>query len=216
MMNAAPLAMELMKARPKERSDMILEPLHVMITMAMLGFCPEGTKLTIVSNLLHLQKPTWTQGIRRWYQQDTKEDLYYLFHAIRRYYKWYKKQDNEIFNYILQLSKNGIKKLIITYSSIEKKSILHTLSLYKNILNLDIPDLFNDADENTLTIDNVFESITTIYDQKLLMIIFSLFKLMEATDNSQEDIDSYLRGMRHTMAPINRKIQQWITERLTF
>jgi len=85
MMNAAPLAMELLKAKPKERSDMILEPLHVIIKIAMLGFCPEGTKLTISANLLYLQKPTWTQGVTRWYQQDTKEDLYYLFHAIRRY-----------------------------------------------------------------------------------------------------------------------------------
>ena len=215
MMNAAPLAMELLKAKPKERSDMILEPLHVIIKIAMLGFCPEGTKLTISANLLYLQKPTWTQGVTRWYQQDTKEDLYYLFHAIRRYYKWYKKEDNEIFNYILELAKKGISKLIRTYSSVDKKSILHTLSLYKNILNIDNPELFNDADEDTVTIDNVFENITKVYEQKTLMIAFSTFKLMEETEN-QEDIQSYLRGLRYILKPINCKIQRWITERLTF
>jgi len=215
MMNAAPLAMELLKAKPKERSDMILEPLHVIIKIAMLGFCPEGTKLTISANLLYLQKPTWTQGVTRWYQQDTKEDLYYLFHAIRRYYKWYKKEDNEIFNYILELAKKGISKLIRTYSSVDKKSILHTLSLYKNILNIDNPELFNDADEDTVTIDNVFENITKVYEQKTLMIAFSTFKLMEETEN-QEDIQSYLRGLRYILKPIDCKIQRWITERLTF
>ncbi len=215
MMNAAPLAMELLKAKPKERSDMILEPLHVIIKIAMLGFCPEGTKLTISANLLYLQKPTWTQGVTRWYQQDTKEDLYYLFHAIRRYYKWYKKEDNEIFNYILELAKKGISKLIRTYSSVDKKSILHTLSLYKNILNIDNPELFNDADEDTVTIDNVFENITKVYEQKTLMIAFSTFKLMEETEN-QEDIQSYLRGLRYILKPVDCKIQRWITERLTF
>ena len=215
MMNAAPLAMELLKAKPKERSDMILEPLHVIIKIAMLGFCPEGTKLTISANLLYLQKPTWTQGVTRWYQQDTKEDLYYLFHAIRRYYKWYKKEDNEIFNYILELAKKGISKLIRTYSSVDKKSILHTLSLYKNILNIDNPELFNDTDEDTVTIDNVFENITKVYEQKTLMIAFSTFKLMEETEN-QEDIQSYLRGLRYILKPIDCKIQRWITERLTF
>ena len=215
MTSTAPVALELLKSKPKENSDMILEPLQMMIGMAMLGFSPEGTKLTIISNLLHLQKPAWTQGIQRWYHQDTKEDLYYLFHAIRRYYKWYKKRDNEIFNYILELAKNGIKKLISTYSTVNKKSILHTLSLYKNILQLDIPDLFNDADENTLTIDNVFENITEIYDQKLLMAVFTLFKLIE-TATTQEDVDSYLRGLRYSLEPTNRRIQRWITERLVF
>ena len=215
MMNAAPLAMELLKAKPKERSDMILEPLHVIIKIAMLGFCPEGTKLTISANLLYLQKPTWTQGVTRWYQQDTKEDLYYLFHAIRRYYKWYKQKDNEIFNYILELAKKGISKLIRTYSSVDKKSILHTLSLYKNILNIDNPELFNDTDEDTVTIDNVFENITKVYEQKTLMIAFSTFKLMAETEN-QEDIQSYLRGLRYILKPVDCKIQRWITERLTF
>ena len=215
MMNAAPIAMELLKSKPKERSDMILEPLHVMITIAMLGFCPAGTKLTIASNLLYIQKPNWSQGMLRWYQQDTKEDLYYLFHAIRRYYKWYKKQDSEIFDYILELSKKGIKKLITTYSSVDKKSILHTLSLYQNILNLDIPDLFKDTDENTLTLDNVFEGITDVYNKKLLMIVFSLFKMLEEAE-TPEAVTAYLRALRYTLVPTNRKIQQWITERLTF
>ena len=215
MMNAAPLAMELLKAKPKERSDMILEPLHVVIGIAMLGFCPQGTKLTIGGNLLYLQKPTWTQGIRRWYHQDTKDDLYYLFHAIRRYYKWYKEEDDEIFNYILELSKKGIQKLMDTYSSQDKKSIQHTLALYKNMLNLNIPDLFKDTDDDTVTIDKVFQNITEIYDKKTLIIIFSTFKLLEGA-TSEEDIQSYLRALRHIMMPINRRIQTWMAERMSF
>ena len=212
---AAPLAMELLKAKPKERSDMILEPLHVIIGIAMLGFCPQGTKLTIGGNLLYLQKPTWTQGMRRWYYQDTKDDLYYLFHAIRRYYKWYKEKDDEIFNYILELSKRGIQKLMDTYSSHENKSIQHTLALYKNMLNLNIPDLFKDTDDDTVTIDEVFQNITEIYDKKTLIIIFSIFKLLEAA-TSKEDIQSYLMALRHIMMPINRRIQIWMAERMSF
>ena len=216
MMNvAAPLAMELLKAKPKERSDMILEPLHVIIGIAMLGFCPQGTKLTIGGNLLYLQKPTWTQGMRRWYYQDTKDDLFYLFHAIRRYYKWYKEKDDEIFNYILELSKIGIQKLMDTYSGLDKKSIQHTLALYKNMLNLNIPDLFKDTDDDTVTIDEVFQNITEIYDKKTLIIIFSIFKLLEAA-TSKEDIQSYLMALRHIMMPINRRIQIWMAERMSF
>ena len=75
----------------KERSDMILEPLQVMIQLALLCFCPVGTKVSVRDNILHLQQPAYLQGAVRWWNNDNKDELYYLFHAIRRYYKWYKR-----------------------------------------------------------------------------------------------------------------------------
>ena len=40
----------------KERSDMILEPLQVMVQLGLLSFCPIGTKVSVSENLLHLQQ----------------------------------------------------------------------------------------------------------------------------------------------------------------
>ena len=77
----------------KERSDMILEPLQVMIQLALLSHCPIGTKVSVSDNILQLHHPTMYQGLWRWYNSDSKDDLYYLFHAIRRYYKWYKSDE---------------------------------------------------------------------------------------------------------------------------
>ena len=42
----------------KERSDMILEPLQVMIQLALLYFCPVGTKVSVSENILHLHQKT--------------------------------------------------------------------------------------------------------------------------------------------------------------
>ena len=70
----------------KEKSDMILEPLQVMIQLALLSHSPIGTKLSISDNLLHVQEPNWSQGMLRWYMNDNKDDLYYLFQAIRLLY----------------------------------------------------------------------------------------------------------------------------------
>ena len=84
----------------KEQQHMILEPLQVMINLALLNYCPIGTKISISNNNLHLQQPTYVQGVVRWWNKDTKDDLYYLFHAIRRYYLWYKSQEDKRFNYI--------------------------------------------------------------------------------------------------------------------
>ena len=120
----------------KERSDMILEPLQVMINLALLNYCPIGTKISISNNNLHLQQPTYVQGVVRWWNKDTKDDLYYLFHAIRRYYLWYKTKEDKRFDYILQTAIKGISKLIETYSASNQHSITHTLSL--NILAIEL------------------------------------------------------------------------------
>ena len=38
----------------KERQDMILEPLQVMIQLSLVSFCPLGTKVSISNNILHI------------------------------------------------------------------------------------------------------------------------------------------------------------------
>ena len=216
-MHAAPVAIELLKGKPtKEQADLILEPLQVMINLAVLGFCPIGTKININNNMLYLHQPTFTQGLWRWWEGDSKDDLYYLFHAIRRYYKWYKNEDNKIYNYILDLAKTGIKNLIKTYQKADKKSILHTLSLYNNILDLDTPDLFKTDGEDTesITIDNVFKNVTALYDKKTLVIVFKLLQLMTECDN-EIYITQYISGLNSILKPTNRNIRNWIQSNLT-
>lgn len=217
---AAGLAIEILKNnRTREKADMILEPLQVMITLAILGFSPIGTKVNIHENTLYLHEPSLWQGAWRWYEGDSKDDLYYLFHAIRRFYKWYKNKDNEIYDYILLLAKEGISKLIQTYKNADKQSILHTLSLYKNILDLNTPELFKtdegeEDNQNTISIDQVFSKVTTIYNKKLLIIIFSTLKILENSTSSSAKND-YICGLRCMMKPTESTIRTWIQTNLT-
>ena len=83
-----------------------------------------------------LNQPSYTQGLIRWWNNDKKQDIHYLFHAIRRYFIWYKTQDHKIFNFILEKAIIGLNKLIETYKKCDERSILQTLSLYKNVLEL--------------------------------------------------------------------------------
>ena len=119
--------MDLIKSHPKEKIDMILEPLQVLTQLAVLSFLPVGTKISISNNILNLQQPTMFQGVMRWYKNDNKDDLYYLFHAIRRYYKWYKNKEDPVYSRILQLAIAGITRLIDTYNRTNATTITHTL-----------------------------------------------------------------------------------------
>ena len=217
MNSFATVAFELLKGKStKEQTDMILEPLQVLITLAVLGFCPIGTKINIHQNMLYIHKPTIVQGLRRWWEGDSKDDLYYLFHAIRRFYKWYKNENNKIYDHILLLAKEGIKNLIKTYQKADKKSILHTLSLYSNILDLDTPDLFKTGvdDQESITIDQVFKSVIELYDKRVLVSTFNILKLMTDCDN-ELFLNNYIDGLNIILLPTNHAIRNWIQANLT-
>tara|TARA_Y100000591_G_C21793903_1_gene678205 strand:- start:330 stop:953 length:624 start_codon:yes stop_codon:yes gene_type:complete len=206
--------MDIIKSHPKEKIDMIIEPLQVLTQLAILSFLPVGTKISISNNILYLQQPTLLQGVVRWYQQDNKDDLFYLFHAIRRYYKWYKNREDEVFAQILKLAINGIKKLMETYNKVGNTTITHTLNLYKNILEQESDELFKDDSENSVSVDDVFENITELYDRKLLVVLYSVFQIMSEEDN-EANIKMYVQGLDNLLKPTQYKIRKWIVDHLT-
>ena len=127
--------------RKKERFETILEPLQAILQIALLSFYPVGTKITIQNNILTLQPPAYSQSMLRWYNNDTKEDLYFLFNVFHRFKKFYAncKQDDGSVQHRLhvlltELAKTGINKLIRTYGQTDKPHILQTLTMYKFIL----------------------------------------------------------------------------------
>ena len=135
--------------RKKERFETILEPMQAILQIALLSFHPVGTKLTIQNNILMLQPPTYSQSMARWYNNDTKEDLYFLFNVFHRFKKFYahcKADDGSVqhrlYVLLIEMSKTGINKLIRTYGQTDKPHILQTLTMYKFILDDQLsPDL---------------------------------------------------------------------------
>ena len=68
--------MELLRSKEKERADLILEPMQVMIQLALLAYSPLGTKISVNNNILSIQPPAWTQGVVRWWNNDNNCLLY--------------------------------------------------------------------------------------------------------------------------------------------
>jgi len=125
----------------KERFSMILEPLQATMQLSLLSFMPVGTKLTIHENILYMQAPRWHQPFMRFYNNDNKEDLYFLFHVLIRFTKFYnsmKESDDpnmRAFYYsLIEYSKKGIEKLIQTYQSSNDYALINILQLYRTIM----------------------------------------------------------------------------------
>lgn len=132
--------------KKREKLDFILEPLQAMLQLSMLSYCPVGSKLTINDNLLGIQLPGMSQGIVRFFNDDAKEDLYYLFNVFRRFvsYYGYLRKDSRykpLYDLLIELSKHGLNNLIQTYTDCNKINVLHTLTMYKVML--EKPEFFN-------------------------------------------------------------------------
>ena len=123
--------------KKKERFETILEPLQALIQIALLSYYPIGTKLTIQNNILYIQAPSYGQSVKRWYNNDMQEDLFYLFNIFCRFKKFYidvKTEHIQLFTLLIDLAKHGISNLIRTYNQTDKTHVLHTLQMYKNML----------------------------------------------------------------------------------
>jgi hypothetical protein len=214
------------KDKKKERFDIILEPLQAITQLALLAFCPKGSKLTIANNLLSIQQPSWVQGLWRSYNQDGKEDLFFLFNAIvrfNRFYSYIQEESNEysaLFFLLVKLSKAGLDKLLQTYANSEQPALLHTLQLYRNLL--DKPAIFMDevADEKPddkaqaiQNIDDVFISIRKLYVAQEYIIIYQTLRLLE---KYPDKYDTYIKGLTLILSPVHEKIQKWIVDNIVY
>jgi hypothetical protein len=134
--------------KPRERFETILEPLQALLQIGFLAFYPIGSKVAIHNNILTVQSPGYTQHVRRWYNNDKKEDVFYLYNVFSRFNKFYKTvltggggggENAALFALLNELAKTGINNLTRTYNQSDKIHILHTLQMYKGML--DNPEL---------------------------------------------------------------------------
>ena len=202
----------------KERFEMILEPLQGMVQLAMLSYCPVGSKLSISNNILIIQEPTWTQSLSRSYNKDGRDDLVYIFNVITRFYKFYsvlKNSENDLlFKLLIDLAKKGLDVLIQTYSNSGHGSLIQSLRMYKSMLeNTDILHLQKNIEEKKEDIDEIFINIRDLYNQIHYTVIYNLLLLMK---QDTENYVSYMKSINNTYKPLSNNIQKWIHEHIAF
>ena len=210
--------------KKKERFDIILEPLQAVTQLALLSFCPKGSKLAIANNLLTIQTPTWGQGLWRSYNNDMKEDLFFLFNAIvrfNRFYGYLKTEADEysdLFELLVHLGKRGIDKLLQTYATTEQPALLHTLQLYRILL--EKPVVLTEGEElevnklhGTNSIDDIFIQIRELYSSHEFIILYQTLLLLE---KNPERYDIYIRGINLLLQPVTDQIQKWVSDHIVY
>lgn len=232
-------------SRRRDRMDYMLEPMQAMTQICSLAFLPLGTKLHIEGNILQTHQPGIGQGITRYLAGDGKDDLYYLCNVFIQFVNWYGQPDDTnpitiacretgLFNLMIVLAKSGMDRLIQTYRTSDKPTILHTLGIYRMILQN--PSLFmanNNQNSNSGQIqsrDGMYQQVLDtlpggfnfastgidrrprdpIYCTGDLQVIQGLLQLMSQNSDNQYAVNSYLKSIDHMMQPRHEYIRKWV------
>ena len=148
----------------------VLDPLTVIIKLAILGNKPIGTKLLICNNTIYFQVPGIMQTIYRIYYKSNKTDLQYLYNPIHIACQYYLSPEfiskNPRIVYLFECAQIGIEKLRETYNhcSIINLCFNYYYTIIKNYLD---KDKLNESKENLFQKDRM----TSLYSTELVNIL---------------------------------------------
>lgn len=193
---------------------LILDPLSVIIKLAILSNKPVGTKLLIHNNIIYFQEPGPFQSISRMIYKSNKTDLQYIYNPINIaclhfLSKSFTDKTPRIKNLFL-CAQNGLKKLIETYKSCSIITI--TLNYYYSLLTNHIGETYNDSmfvKDNltcyyTLSINDSFNKQWT--DEKI-KIVLDIISFLCKNDNPNN-----VKSLETIMEDIDKNSQNIIFE----
>lgn len=141
----------------------LLDPLSVIIKLAILGNKPIGTKILIQNNVIYFQEPGMFQSITRMFYNSNKTDLQYMYNPIHIACSTFLSkefiQKTPRLKSLFVFAQNGLKNLIETYKNCSIISLC--LNYYYAIITNHVEQKYNDS---------IFykDSITSYYTKELI------------------------------------------------
>ena len=176
----------------------ILDPLSVIIKLAILANKPLGTKVVIKNNMIQFQNPCVIQFAIRYWTQTSKMELHYLYNPIKIACKTFlNKEQNEDYERIkdlFQKAQQGLKNLIETYKSCSMVNIC--LNYYFSIIATYIDsENCNDAllqkdNMTSLYTEEVIEKLRKIWTKNRIKIILDLVNFLENDKSASNNVTS--------------------------
>jgi hypothetical protein len=196
--------------RPIDQHLFILDPLSVIIKLAILSNKPIGTKLCISRNIIYFQEPGIFQGLCRYVFKTNKTDLQYLYNPIELACQYYLSntniQQNPKLKDLFRCAQNGILKLIETYKqcSIMRLCLNYYFTLISNHLDeTHMENLFRKDNMTPLYTTELVDNLNKLWTQDRILIILNLTTYLINNENANTDVKS----MENIMDNIDNQTQ---------
>jgi len=190
----------------------ILDPLSVIIKLAILSNKPIGTKICISNNIIFLQEPGPFQSLCRYIFSTNKTDIQYIYNPIQIACQNYLSKEaikqNPKLKELFKCAQNGLHKLCETYKtcSIIRLCINYYITLIDNYLQ----EIYNEAlfknDNMTPLYTNELTKIfSKLWTQERIKIILNLTTFLindehaaanvKSVETIMTDIDTQVQGL---------------------
>jgi hypothetical protein len=189
---------------------LILDPLSVIIKLAIIGNKPIGTKILIQNNIIYLQEPGIFQSVCRMFFQSNKTDLQYMYNPIQLACQTFLTKENvqktPRIKELFICSQNGLKKLIETYKSC---SIIHLcLNYYYAIITNHIEScnnehlFFKDSVTILYNVDTV-KTLNEQWTQEKIKIVLDIITFLNKDNSASNNVKS----LENIMETIDKNTQ---------
>ena len=171
----------------------LLDPLSVIIKLAILSNKPFGTKICIDKNVIYLQEPGVFQAFCRIIFNSNKTDLQYLYNPIEIACKTYLTKQNTKMKDLFKCAQNGILKLMETYKncSIMRLCLNYYFTLISNYLEDKFNEtLFRKDNMTPFYTDELITNMTKIWTQDKITIVLNLTTYLTSNENAETDVKS--------------------------
>jgi hypothetical protein len=192
----------------------ILDPLSVIVKLAILSNKPIGTKLLIQNNVIYFQEPGPFQSIARMVYKSNKTDLQYIFNPINVaclhfLSKQFSDKTPRIKNLFL-CAQNGVKRLIETYKSCSIINI--TLNYYYSLLTNHINQTYNETMfvKDNLTCyyaESINELLNKQWADEKIKVVLDIITFLGKNDNPNN-----VKSLETIMEDIDKNSQSIINE----
>ena len=178
----------------------ILEPMSVILTLVLVSFKSEGTKISIINNHIYIQESNIMQPINRWYYGHNREEIHYLFKPIFRSLETFKPYENKNLQVIFKKAIDGLNILKKSYNN-ESSTICYTLDLYIKLIDQNLQDgtimnmnYFNNNPELSVSTQNKFKNLfKSVWEDSEISLVIDIISVNEkSTINFIKTIENIL------------------------
>ena len=179
------------------QKSFVLDPLSVIIKLAIIGNKQAGTKILINNNVIYLQEPGPFQAICRVFFKTNKTDLQYMYNPIQIacqnfLSKEFVKSTPRIKNLFI-CAQNGIKKLIETYKT--NSIICLTLNYFYVIITNHVDQIYNETifhkdGMTSLYTKDLVDQLVNYWTQENIKVVLDLIAFLTNDKSASSNVKS--------------------------
>lgn len=198
----------------------LLEPLSVIINLAIISYKDEKTKIAISNNNMFIQGPTFYQGIIRYLYGNNREDVCFLLKPIMRALELYSPTDDKKLEFIFKKALVGLSNLKKCYNN-TSSTVCHSLDLYISVITsyldnkpIEVESYRDSKDTSELNLSvstkvNIQKIFINIWSETDIELLYSMFKTADQnTDVSNTYIKSIANLVKSKKPEIDKRIHK--------